>query len=385
MGVLRRKRGRVLGIPQGGGERPMAVRVCRERVRVVGFSRWVCAAGDNKGCRMMRVWPRHEGHHIVSDDDLGCWRGLTPEASRLPEDVTRGIRYLGSRECHGMEERCAEERRGPFGAHVSKTIWALTCGFSTSHIVAALLIVDIDPTRIIPNKLNNNIFNFQNARANINLLALSTEVETFDLGTARSQYIDRSTPPNHLVAVDSVASAMVKELCPRRSHEGDFSVSLIIMPRERDPLIVGRVIGDVLDPFYRSVSLRIIYSNNREVTNASELRPSAVVNQPMVEIGGNDLRRFYTLVMVDPDAPSPSDPTLREYLHWLVTDIPGTTSSAFGKIGMSSLLFSIASHAMFSSCPLHARADAFVLIRAVSAILYYYSIFTDRAEKRMHV
>ncbi|KAI3935338.1 hypothetical protein MKW98_027158 [Papaver atlanticum] len=26
------------------------------------------------------------------------------------------------------------------------------------------------------------------------------------------------------------------------------------------------------------------------------------------------------LVMVDPDAPSPSDPNLREYLHWLVTD-----------------------------------------------------------------
>ncbi|KMZ69483.1 Flowering locus T2 [Zostera marina] len=33
--------------------------------------------------------------------------------------------------------------------------------------------------------------------------------------------------------------------------------------------------------------------------------------------------------MVDPDAPNPSEPTLREYLHWLVTDIPGTTDSNF--------------------------------------------------------
>ncbi|KAL5991020.1 Oligosaccharide translocation protein rft1 [Asimina triloba] len=167
------------------------------------------------------------------------------------------------------------------------------------------------------------------------------------------QYIDRRDRTGavaclhfSVVIASYIASPMVKALCPLQM-KGDFSVSLIIMPRERDPLIVGRVVGDVLDPFYRSVSLRIIFNNNREVTNGCELRPSAVVNQPRVEIGGNDLRTFYTLlptlrlhrhfqhnividlVMVDPDAPSPSDPTLREYLHWLVTDIPGTTSAAF--------------------------------------------------------
>ncbi|RRT52400.1 hypothetical protein B296_00047683 [Ensete ventricosum] len=34
--------------------------------------------------------------------------------------------------------------------------------------------------------------------------------------------------------------------------------------------------------------------------------------------------------MVDPDAPSPSTPTKREYLHWLVTDIPETTNASYG-------------------------------------------------------
>ncbi|CAN4114949.1 unnamed protein product [Withania somnifera] len=34
--------------------------------------------------------------------------------------------------------------------------------------------------------------------------------------------------------------------------------------------------------------------------------------------------------MVDPDAPSPSNPSLKEYLHWLVTDIPATTGVKFG-------------------------------------------------------
>ncbi|XP_042503697.1 protein HEADING DATE 3A-like isoform X2 [Macadamia integrifolia] len=99
------------------------------------------------------------------------------------------------------------------------------------------------------------------------------------------------------------------------------------MPRERDPLVVSRVIGDVLDHFNRSIAIRVIY-NSREVANGCDLRPSAVVNQPRVELGGNDLRTLYTLVMVDPDAPSPSEPNLREYLHWLLTDVNATRGNA---------------------------------------------------------
>ncbi|KAJ8486702.1 hypothetical protein OPV22_019187 [Ensete ventricosum] len=75
--------------------------------------------------------------------------------------------------------------------------------------------------------------------------------------------------------------------------------------------------------------------NSREVRNGREFKPSQVANQPNVEIGGHDLRTFYTLVMMDPDAPSPSNPTLREYLHWMMTDIPATTGSNFGERSLS--------------------------------------------------
>ncbi|XP_062101709.1 protein HEADING DATE 3A-like [Humulus lupulus] len=102
------------------------------------------------------------------------------------------------------------------------------------------------------------------------------------------------------------------------------------MPRDRDSLVVGRVIGDVLDPFTSSVSLRVFYGT-KEVNNGCELKPSQIANQPRVDIGGQDLRTFYTLVMIDPDAPSSSDPNLTEYLHWLLTDIPGTTGATFGQ------------------------------------------------------
>ncbi|RRT81098.1 hypothetical protein GW17_00009981 [Ensete ventricosum] len=97
----------------------------------------------------------------------------------------------------------------------------------------------------------------------------------------------------------------------------------------RDPLVVGNVVGDVLDPFVRSATMRVSYGN-KELTNGCELKPSMVAVEPRVEIKGRNSRILYTLVMVDPDAPSPSNPTKREYLHWLVTDIPETSNASYG-------------------------------------------------------
>ncbi|KAK2999412.1 hypothetical protein RJ639_021199 [Escallonia herrerae] len=96
------------------------------------------------------------------------------------------------------------------------------------------------------------------------------------------------------------------------------------------PLIVGRVIGDVLDNFRPTIGMSITY-NNRPVCNGLEICPSAITNNPRVEVQGGDLRSFFTLVMTDPDVPGPSDPYLREHLHWMVTDIPGTTDATFGR------------------------------------------------------
>lgn len=69
------------------------------------------------------------------------------------------------------------------------------------------------------------------------------------------------------------------------------------MPRSTDPLVVGGVIGEVLDPFTSSISLRVVYNNTSQVINCCELRPSQIASQPRVEVGGHDLRTFYTLVI----------------------------------------------------------------------------------------
>ncbi|KAF2300802.1 hypothetical protein GH714_015918 [Hevea brasiliensis] len=89
------------------------------------------------------------------------------------------------------------------------------------------------------------------------------------------------------------------------------------MAKTTDPLVVGRVIGDVIDYFTPIVKMTVTYNPNKQVYNGHELFPSAVTQKPKV--------------MTDPDVPGPSDPYLREHLHWIVTDIPGTTDATFGR------------------------------------------------------
>ncbi|KAG5130385.1 hypothetical protein JHK84_036782 [Glycine max] len=81
-----------------------------------------------------------------------------------------------------------------------------------------------------------------------------------------------------------------------------------------DPLFIGRVIGDVLDSFTPTIKMTVTYK--KQVYNGHEFFPSTITTRPKVEIGGGDMRSFYTLIMTDPDVPGPSDPYLREHLHW---------------------------------------------------------------------
>ncbi|KAJ3687549.1 hypothetical protein LUZ61_016713 [Rhynchospora tenuis] len=101
------------------------------------------------------------------------------------------------------------------------------------------------------------------------------------------------------------------------------------MSRGRNPLELSQIIGDVLDHFNKSATMRIMY-NGVEITNSTGMKASQVASAPRVEISGSDQSRLYTLVMVDPDSPSPSNPSNREYLNWLVTDIPEGSDVSFG-------------------------------------------------------
>ncbi|XP_074291553.1 CEN-like protein 2 [Silene latifolia] len=98
-----------------------------------------------------------------------------------------------------------------------------------------------------------------------------------------------------------------------------------------NPLIISRVVGDVIDPFYPSITMSVTFNSNKQVYNGHEFFPSSVTLKPRVQVHDSDMKTFFTLIMTDPDVPGPSDPYLKEHLHWIVTDIPGTTDATFGK------------------------------------------------------
>jgi len=85
------------------------------------------------------------------------------------------------------------------------------------------------------------------------------------------------------------------------------------------------VIPDVLDSFSPDIQIRVAY-DTLQVTQGATLLPVQAVHMPKVTLEGSQVGRLYTLVMSDPDAPSPEHPTHREWLHWIVCNIPGGAS-----------------------------------------------------------
>ncbi|KGN64620.1 protein MOTHER of FT and TFL1 [Cucumis sativus] len=102
------------------------------------------------------------------------------------------------------------------------------------------------------------------------------------------------------------------------------------MVRSVDSLVVGRVIGDVLDMFTPAADVSVSYGS-KHVANGGEIKPFVAADRPTVLIQAPVSNQLYTLVMVDPDAPSPSEPTFREWLHWIVVDIPEGADANKGK------------------------------------------------------
>jgi phosphatidylethanolamine-binding protein (PEBP) family uncharacterized protein len=99
-------------------------------------------------------------------------------------------------------------------------------------------------------------------------------------------------------------------------------------------LEAAEIIPDVLDTFNPSAKLNLVFATekgtlqieNGERYAASDLRafPMLTIHESFVE----ERSHMYTVALVDLDAPNPMDPKDREYLHWLVTNIPGPQATS---------------------------------------------------------
>lgn len=68
------------------------------------------------------------------------------------------------------------------------------------------------------------------------------------------------------------------------------------MARSLEPLVVGRVIGDVVDMFGPAAEFTVHYGP-KQITNGCEIKPSDAVDKPKIQIlGPHDPSNHYTLV-----------------------------------------------------------------------------------------
>eukprot|EP01111_Echinosteliopsis_oligospora_P005105 TRINITY_DN1829_c1_g1_i1.p1 TRINITY_DN1829_c1_g1~~TRINITY_DN1829_c1_g1_i1.p1 ORF type:complete len:171 (-),score=45.49 TRINITY_DN1829_c1_g1_i1:394-906(-) len=101
-----------------------------------------------------------------------------------------------------------------------------------------------------------------------------------------------------------------------------------------DQLKKEQIIPDVLPEFApQDVSFKVTFGSHN--VTGSEIPLDAVQTQPQVSLKGEE-GQYYTLAFVDPDAPSRSSPSNREWRHWVVVNIP---SSDFSKGGHLSDFF----------------------------------------------
>jgi hypothetical protein len=87
-----------------------------------------------------------------------------------------------------------------------------------------------------------------------------------------------------------------------------------------------QIVPDVVDTVPKTL-LTVLFGE-KEVNLGNYLTIEEVSEKPTVISWGAREDKFYTLCFTDPDAPSRAEPTVREWQHWLVCNIPGNNISA---------------------------------------------------------
>lgn len=108
------------------------------------------------------------------------------------------------------------------------------------------------------------------------------------------------------------------------------TLSAVVTALERE-----QIIPDVIpEAFTPSVLFTIIYPTGKEGLLSSELTREEAFDEPEINFTpmqnniSSDGEPAYTLVMVDPDAPSRAEPKFKHFRHWVITSIKSPVGSA---------------------------------------------------------
>ncbi|CAN8016014.1 unnamed protein product, partial [Ixodes persulcatus] len=115
----------------------------------------------------------------------------------------------------------------------------------------------------------------------------------------------------------------------RDSSSGSHGHASSSDPNATNPLVKFKVVPDVIREVPQGV-VNVNYDNGTAaVCMGNTISPQIASNKPTISFEAQDACPPYTLVMVDPDAPSRSKPIYRSWLHWVVVNAP--SSDGFGE------------------------------------------------------
>jgi len=82
-----------------------------------------------------------------------------------------------------------------------------------------------------------------------------------------------------------------------------------------------QIVPDVV-PSPPKTALSVVYGDGVQVNGGNEMLISGVQSQPTINYP-TEAQSFYTLYMIDPDNDSRETHKYRQFIHWLVINIPG--------------------------------------------------------------
>lgn len=85
-----------------------------------------------------------------------------------------------------------------------------------------------------------------------------------------------------------------------------------------------QVLPDVVQEEPHRIMEVLYTTTNVKALMGNIVKPEKIKDEPCLNWVA-DVSRYYTVAMVDPDAPHRSAPKMSQFLHWLVTNIPGTS------------------------------------------------------------
>ncbi|KAL3185690.1 hypothetical protein MRX96_028593 [Rhipicephalus microplus] len=91
----------------------------------------------------------------------------------------------------------------------------------------------------------------------------------------------------------------------------------------------SEIVTDVI-PAVPERALNVSYPAGAVVNLGNFLTPAQTADAPDVNVVG-DPDHWYTVILLDPDAPSRSDPKMRHWLHWLVVNVPHNETTTLMK------------------------------------------------------